>query len=270
MSQRRMFCKNITWSSDFIQMPQSAQNLYFHLGMNGDDDGFCETVMVLRMTQCNQADLDLLVKKNLVYVVNDEVCILPDWHRHNRIQNDRYQSSKYLENPKIAAVYKKVMPEKYLIFKRYKRLYVENKQQELILDTQPVQNESKNGTQYSIGKVSIVKETPLLAAKPAKPKASKPTDLFEEFWKVFPKKIGKQKAKAEWEKLKLSKELAQQIITHVDARSKTTWIREGKRFVIYAERFLKQHRWEDSLAEYEPLDIQEEAGYLNLNKPANV
>ena len=37
-----MFSKEITNSSKFLMMSLSAQALYFHLGMNSDDDGFCE------------------------------------------------------------------------------------------------------------------------------------------------------------------------------------------------------------------------------------
>lgn len=40
MAQKRMFDKQITNSDDFIEMPATSQNLYFHLSMNADDDGF--------------------------------------------------------------------------------------------------------------------------------------------------------------------------------------------------------------------------------------
>ena len=40
MAQKRMFSKQITDSDAFIEMPLSTQCLYFHLGMQADDDGF--------------------------------------------------------------------------------------------------------------------------------------------------------------------------------------------------------------------------------------
>ena len=40
MAQRRMFSKKITETDLFLDMPMSAQCLYFHLNMSADDDGF--------------------------------------------------------------------------------------------------------------------------------------------------------------------------------------------------------------------------------------
>lgn len=40
MAERRMFSKSVIDSDMFLDMPLSAQALYFHLGMHGNDDGF--------------------------------------------------------------------------------------------------------------------------------------------------------------------------------------------------------------------------------------
>lgn len=40
MAERRMFAKTIIDSDAFLEMPASTQNLYFHLSMRADDDGF--------------------------------------------------------------------------------------------------------------------------------------------------------------------------------------------------------------------------------------
>ena len=40
MAERRMFAKTIIDSDAFLDMPLSAQSLYFHLSMRADDDGF--------------------------------------------------------------------------------------------------------------------------------------------------------------------------------------------------------------------------------------
>ena len=40
MAERRMFAKSIIDSDAFLEMPNDAQNLYFHLAMRADDDGF--------------------------------------------------------------------------------------------------------------------------------------------------------------------------------------------------------------------------------------
>lgn len=100
MANRRMFSKTITNSSRFLMMPQSAQNLYFHLGMNSDDDGFCEHFTVMRMTESKPDDLKILQAKELVHIFDDKVLVILDWKENNYIRSDRYSPSKYLETYK--------------------------------------------------------------------------------------------------------------------------------------------------------------------------
>jgi hypothetical protein len=101
MAQRRMFSKSITNSSQFLMMPQSSQNLYFHFGMNADDDGFCEHFAIMRMTDSKPDDLKILQAKGFVNVFDDKVLVIIDWKENNYLRADRYSPSKYLE------VYKK-------------------------------------------------------------------------------------------------------------------------------------------------------------------
>lgn len=97
MAQRRMFSKTITNSSQFLMMPQSSQNLYFHLGMNADDDGFCEHFTIMRMTESKPDDLKILQAKGFINVFDDKVLVIIDWKENNYLRSDRYTPSKYLE-----------------------------------------------------------------------------------------------------------------------------------------------------------------------------
>jgi len=97
MANRRMFSKTITSSSRFLMMPQSTQNLYFQLGMNADDDGFCEHFTIMRMTDSKPDDLSILQAKGFVKVFDDKVLIIKDWKENNYLRNDRYTASKYLK-----------------------------------------------------------------------------------------------------------------------------------------------------------------------------
>jgi len=97
MAAKRMFSKSITNSSLFLMMPQSSQNLYFHLGMNADDDGFCEHFTIMRMTESKPDDLKILQAKHFVHVFDDRVLVILDWKENNLIRSDRYTPSKYLE-----------------------------------------------------------------------------------------------------------------------------------------------------------------------------
>jgi len=97
MANRRMFSKTITNSSKFLMMPPSAQNLYFHLGMNADDDGFCEHFTIMRMTESKPDDLKILQAKGFIKIFDDKVLIITQWKENNYIRSDRYTPSKYLK-----------------------------------------------------------------------------------------------------------------------------------------------------------------------------
>lgn len=97
MAQRRMFSKSITNSSQFLMMPQSSQNLYFHLGMNADDDGFCEHFAIMRMTESKPDDLKVLQAKGFVSIFDEKVLVILAWKENNYLRTDRYSPSKYLE-----------------------------------------------------------------------------------------------------------------------------------------------------------------------------
>jgi len=97
MALRRMFSKTITSSSQFLMMPSSSQALYFQLGMNADDDGFCEHFTIMRMTDSKPDDLRILQAKGYVNVFDDKVLVILDWKENNYLRADRYTPSKYKE-----------------------------------------------------------------------------------------------------------------------------------------------------------------------------
>lgn len=159
MAQRRMFSKTITNSSQFLMMPQSSQNLYFHLGMNADDDGFCEHFSIMRMTESKPDDLKVLQAKNFVTVFDDKVLVVTAWKENNYIQKDRYTPSKYLS-----------------IYKKELKLLAKN---ENSLDTRRIHDVSIQDTQVRLGKDSIGKDTS------GKPQGSKFNPLGSEVLKAF-------------------------------------------------------------------------------------
>lgn len=97
MAQRRMFSKTITNSSQFLMMPQSSQNLYFHFGMNADDDGFVEHFTIMRMTESKPDDLAVLNERGFVKIFDTKVLIITAWKENNYIRQDTYSPSKYLQ-----------------------------------------------------------------------------------------------------------------------------------------------------------------------------
>lgn len=91
-----MFCKAITGSAKFIKMPQTSQNLYWHLAQNADDDGIVEAYNIMKMIGATEDDLHVLVAKGFVVVLNEDlVTYITDWQEHNSIRPDRKIDSQY-------------------------------------------------------------------------------------------------------------------------------------------------------------------------------
>lgn len=96
MAERRMFAKSVVESARFLKMPVSSQNLYFHLGMNADDDGVVEGYSVINLVKANEDDLRVLYSKGFVRILNDDlVTFIADWREQNRIRPDRKKDSMY-------------------------------------------------------------------------------------------------------------------------------------------------------------------------------
>lgn len=96
MADRRMFSKRIISSARFLKMPVSTQCLYFHLGLNADDDGIVEAYMTMNLVGATEDDLKILVAKNFVQVLNDDlVTYITDWKENNKIRADRKVDSIY-------------------------------------------------------------------------------------------------------------------------------------------------------------------------------
>lgn len=98
MAQKRMFDKTITNSDDFIDMPDSSQNLYFHLSMNADDDGFVNNwKSILRMTGHKEDDLKVLIAKSFIIPFESGVVVIKHWRINNYLRKDRYTETNFKE-----------------------------------------------------------------------------------------------------------------------------------------------------------------------------
>ena len=98
MAERRMFAKTIIDSDAFLDMPMSAQLLYFHLSMRADDDGFLNNPKkIQRMIGASNDDLKLLIAKSFIIKFESGVVVIKHWRIHNYIQKDRYKPTVYAE-----------------------------------------------------------------------------------------------------------------------------------------------------------------------------
>jgi len=98
MADRRMFTQKIIDSDSFLDMPLSAQSLYFHLNMRADDDGFINNPKkIQRMIGATEDDLKLLFAKRFVLGFESGVIVIKHWRMHNLIRKDRYHPTVYQE-----------------------------------------------------------------------------------------------------------------------------------------------------------------------------
>ena len=94
MAERRMMSKSIIKSDTFLDMPATTQNLYFHMLLDADDDGFINAPKsIMRMIGAKEDDMKVLTAKQFVIPFESGVVVIKDWKIHNYIQNDRYKPS---------------------------------------------------------------------------------------------------------------------------------------------------------------------------------
>ena len=160
-----MFAKTIIDSDSFLDMPASAQALYFHLSMRADDDGFINNPKkIQRMVNSSDDDLRLLVAKRFIIPFDSGIVVIKHWKIHNYIQNDRYRPTIYQEEKAMLDV-------------------KENKEYSIVNGscTPCIHNVSNMYSQDSIGKCSVVQdstvedtEQPAAAPAPAESHAEEP------------------------------------------------------------------------------------------------
>ena len=105
MAERRMFAKTIIDSDDFLDMPLSAQALYFHLSMRADDEGFINNPKkIQRMVGASDDDCKLLVMKRFILTFESGVIVIKHWRIHNYIRNDRFKETIYVKEKATLAL----------------------------------------------------------------------------------------------------------------------------------------------------------------------
>lgn len=163
-----MFAKTIIDSDAFLDMPLSTQALYFHLSMRADDEGFVgNPKKIMRMIGASDDDIKVLIMKRFILTFDSGIVVIKHWKIHNYIQNDRFKETTYLE-------------EKATLTLDGKKAYTECDR--LV---------SKTDTQVSIGKVSIGK----VSINNIQRKNAELTAEFEEIWRLYPNKQGKERAR---------------------------------------------------------------------------
>ena len=215
MANKRMFCLDIVNSDAFLDMPLSAQALYFHLGMRADDDGFIgNPKSIQRLAGASQDDLMLLITKRFLIAFDNGVIAIKHWRMNNYIQKDRKKDTVYLELLNSLEV-------------KENGSYTEKK----IMDTVCIQNVSEMDSQNSIDKISIDKDS--IEIDNSCSSADEASEFFEKIWKEYPNKKGKTQVKASHKKalFKIGYERLVKAIQKYDDGIK------DKQYLMYGGRF---------------------------------
>ena len=165
-----MFSKEITTSDLFVDMPASTQLLYFHLGMEADDEGFIGNARMLgRAYGASNDDLKLLQAKGFIIVFESGVTVVKDWNVNNKLRKDRFKPTIYQDEKKLLAIMDTGTYEiKHLLQESQQRSISEKPVVTMVEETgiqndnqmttkwQP--NDNQMTTQYRIGKDRIGKD----------------------------------------------------------------------------------------------------------------
>ncbi len=158
MAERRMFAKSIIDSDAFLDMPLSAQALYFHLSMRADDEGFLGNAKRVRtMIGASEDDFKLLIVKRFLIVFEDGITVIRHWRVHNIIQKDRFKETIYVDE-------------------RARLGFDKNKTYTECLETHCIQSGNETETQVRLGKGSLGKER--LGEESASPSAAASNSRF--------------------------------------------------------------------------------------------
>lgn len=158
MAERRMFAKSIIDSDAFLDMPLSAQALYFHLSMRADDEGFLGNAKRVRtMIGASEDDFKLLIVKRFVIVFEDGITVIRHWRVHNIIQKDRFKETIYVDE-------------------RARLGFDKNKTYTECVETPCIQVGNETETQVRLGKERLGKER--LGEESASPSAAASNSRF--------------------------------------------------------------------------------------------
>lgn len=74
----------------------------------------------------------------------------------------------------------------------------------------------------------------------------KPDDGFVEFWKAYPRKVGKGAAQKAWGKIKSKADTLQAILKAIAwQRTADQWVKDGGQFIPHPSTWLNEQRWLD-------------------------
>lgn len=182
-----MFDKSVVCTDTFLDMPATTQNLYFHLSMVADDDGFVDNWRsIMKMCGNSTDDMKLLIAKSYVIPFESGVIVIKHWRLNNFLRKDRHIDTKYQEELANLEVDKNniyvLSGQPYIGQPRIDKnridnnnIYINNIHQQKVDDESKISSNDIKNTSNSIKILSYEEE-------------------FERLWNKYPKKQGKKDA----------------------------------------------------------------------------
>ncbi len=159
MAERRMFAKSVVQSDAFLDLPLSAQALYFQIALSADDDGFTNSAKLMkRTTGASDNDIICLVESNFLIDFKNGVYAVRHWKINNAIRGDRYHPTRFQNERNCLCEIDKVYSLKDEILENPQQFPdgIPNGNQ---MATNGIPNGNQRHTEYSIGKDSIDKDS---------------------------------------------------------------------------------------------------------------
>ncbi len=226
MAQKRMFNNSVIGSDEFLEMPDSSQNLYFHLSMQADDDGFVDNwKSIMRMTGKKEDDLKILITKSFVIPFDTGVLVIRHWRLNNYIQKDRYKDTIHKEEKALLTTDENNV---YNLYTNCIRSIDKNSIDKNSIDKNRIEN---------IYGQPLDEKTEILEAWETQ---------FNDFYEKYPRKVKKQDVKKWFKKNRPSNELFSSMMNSLEQfRASKDWQKDGGQYIPYPSTWLNQKRWED-------------------------
>lgn len=162
MANKRMFARSVIDNDRFLDLPLQSQALYFHLGLQADDEGFVASPnKVIKSIGAKPADIEKLIDSGYAYKFESGVVVITDWKIHNTIQADRFNETIHKEERE--------------------QLSVDNSKRYVFPKC------IQNGNTIRLDKISIDKTNSMSANNRAEREK-----LFDTLWGLYPEKKGRQ------------------------------------------------------------------------------
>lgn len=252
---RTMINDEICGSDAFVSMSHSSQAVYYQLLFGADDDGFVSSpYRIANSIRCSEEHLNELKAKRFIIAFETGVVVIKHWFMHNLVRKDRYRPTNYKEelaclvkNDKGAyslikhMVATKRQPSGNQTASQVKLSKVniskDNKEKNKYLKTieqsefaREVQNEVQNEVQHNAQENALQKDG---------------VNLFEIFWKNYPRKIGKSKCERWFNAHKVKQALLDKMLFAIASQKQSDqWIRD-KQYIPHPYTWLNQERWND-------------------------